>query len=265
MRGRIIFVMLIVCGFAVTTGEASAALVEDRLEAIENPQNLRFATTGPATLTGIIPQPDAADWLKAQQGKSVFVRSSGQDRYGRTRVIVLESRKRNAQSWQEELLRNGLALVYDRAAAPKKWLMAEEEAHTSQRGLWNITALTPVDAAQHIGQLVRIEGTVTRSFKSRDMYYVNFGEDWREDFSLRIPRRAWRSFGEHLLVTDGARVLVRGVVFLDNGPMIEITRPEQMQITPSVAPKLREPRAAGVSDSEGGKVPLQGDTNANPR
>jgi len=217
MVARIAAVFLLVCGFAAPA--AQAALVEDRLHAVASDGTLMLTKTGPAILQGIVLREGAQAWLARHAGQVVLVRSSGLDRYGRVRVVMLQSRQRTALSWQEQLLAAQLATSYDRAALPKKWLKAEPVPPT----------ITPEQAALHVGDFVVVQGRVTRSFKSRRAYYINFGEDWKTDFSLRIPKRAWRSFGPDFAVTDGTKLRARGGVFLENGPMIELTRPEQLQ------------------------------------
>lgn len=215
MRAACLAFLLIFCGLGVT---AQAAPVADRLRGVDPDGTLHFTATGAAVLQGVLLQDGAEAWLLKRLDRPVWLRPGPQDRYGRRRVVVLENPKRNALSWQEQLLAAGFAVSYDRAAVPKKWLKAEHAPRPMP-----VTGL-----AGHVGAFVLMEGRVTRQFKSRTMWYVNFGEDWKTDVSLRIPRRAWRSMGENFRVQDGERVIARGALFLDNGPAMEITRPEQL-------------------------------------
>lgn len=219
MTLRFFAVLLMVCAL---TAPVRAAAVKDRLQHVAADGTLTFAQTGPARLQGIVIQPEAVAWLEAQREKPVWLRQRGTDRYGRAEIVALESTKRNAASWQEQLLRRGLALTYDRAVLPKKWGKAE-----------SLPASVPADQAQaHIGTFVLLHGRITRSYKGRDYWYFNFGDDWRTDPSLRIPRRAWRAFGKDFTLPPGSDVIARGALFLDNGPMLELTRPEQLQLRP---------------------------------
>ncbi|MEQ9608241.1 MAG: thermonuclease family protein, partial [Kiloniellaceae bacterium] len=62
--------------------------------------------------------------------------------------------------------------------------------------------------------------------------YLNFAEDWREDFTISLDRRAERLFTEQGLDLGdyaGKRVRVRGWLKVRNGPMIEVTHPEQIE------------------------------------
>jgi hypothetical protein len=64
--------------------------------------------------------------------------------------------------------------------------------------------------------------------------YINFGADWRKDFTVSIRRRDLRDFrkawGERLKKLEGKAVRVRGWLRLRNGPMIEATHAEQIEV-----------------------------------
>lgn len=208
---------------------ARAAMTDDRYLGEGEGGTLRFAHAGEAVLAGIVPGPAAAAWLHARQGQAAVVRVLGTDRYGRARLAVRDSRQRGSADWQELLLRDGSALLYDRVAAPPRWRAAEAAACHAQRGWWR-QVQAPSAAEEADGRFILVRGTVTRSYKNRRVYYINFGANWQTDFSLRIPRRSWRGFGADFTVADGATITARGTVMRDNGPMIEITRPEQLTL-----------------------------------
>lgn len=224
MNARFIAVFLVFCGFAVTGAQAKPRTVPDRVMATEK-GGFVLETLGKATLSGVL-NPSGDSGLKV--GEAVEVKALPKDRYGRTPVLLYKPNDKKA--WQEHLLFQGLVMAYDRAATPKAWLKQEEAARIARRGLWNEAALNPSETASHMGEFRWVEGKVTRTYKSREMYYINFGEDWKTDFSLRIPRRAWRGFGKDFTIADGTTLRARGAIFSDNGPMIEITRPEQLEV-----------------------------------
>lgn len=223
MKPLLVAVFLVFSGFAVTDVQAKPRIVPDKVAAVQE-GGFTLEAVGPATLAGIIVEGDRA--LSA--GDAVEIKALPKDRYGRTPVILYKPGDK--RSWQEHLLQQGAALTYDRAAVPAAWVKAEADARTAKRGLWAETPLSPAQAAKHIGEFQLVEGVVTRTYKSRDTYYINFGEDWKTDFSLRIPRGAWRSFGKDFTIADGSTVRARGALFLENGPMIEVTRPQQLEI-----------------------------------
>lgn len=222
-RALIPALSLLFCGFAVT----AAGLMPRDCEVMIEPNDMPM----PALLAGVKVTDCAtvkqryADWLGQPGGTT---RMQKPDRYGRS--VIVPSRKRHAL--QEELLRDGLAVIYDAAAAPKAWQKAEAEAQQNRAGIWRGGAmfLAPEAAGKHLGEFVFVTGRITRSYKARDMIYLNFGDDWREDFSVSIARRDWRAFKTMLDGLDGKTVRVRGVIMLENGPMIRIIRPEQLEI-----------------------------------
>lgn len=224
MKSRSIAVLLAFCGLAVTGAQAKPRTVTDQVT-VAGTAGMELQTLGPAILAGVmVPSGE----LGLAVGDTVEVKALSKDRHGRTPVILYKAG--DQQAWQEHLLRQGRAFVYDRTATPKAWLTEEQGARRAKRGLWADPPLPAHEAAGALGQFHFVEGTVTRTFKSRSMYYINFGDDWKTDFSLRIPRKAWRSFGQDFTVAPGSTLRARGTVFLDNGPMIEITRPEQLEV-----------------------------------
>ena len=61
----------------------------------------------------------------------------------------------------------------------------------------------------------------------------NFGADWREDFTLSLESKVRRLFvdeGFDLESLEGRTVRARGWIKTYNGPMIEITHPEQIEV-----------------------------------
>ncbi len=63
--------------------------------------------------------------------------------------------------------------------------------------------------------------------------YLNFGEDWKTDFTIYLSPRTRRLFErEGLDIEDfeGHVVRVRGWLDSYNGPEIEATHPEQIEV-----------------------------------
>ncbi|MDX1711308.1 MAG: hypothetical protein R3316_09250 [Rhodovibrionaceae bacterium] len=67
----------------------------------------------------------------------------------------------------------------------------------------------------------------------RGRVYLNYGEDWRRDFTVTLDRKTaarFRDEGIDPLAYEGRRLRVRGWVKSFNGPMIEVTHPEQIEV-----------------------------------
>lgn len=228
MRAWQALCMVLICGLAATA-EARPRTTPDRLLAVDRATGqLQLATAGAAVLSGIRwGEGQEADWPATPA--EVEVKQRGTDRYGRAELELFLPGA--AQPLQVALLRQGAAFAYDKTASPAAWLAAEREARRAGRGLWATPPLATADAPRRVGTVALLQGTVTRTYKARDAYYVNFGDDWKTDFSIKVPRRAWRSFGTGLEVKEGSTVLARGAIVRENGPMLVLTRPEQWEVS----------------------------------
>ncbi len=140
---------------------------------------------------------------------------------------------------QGELLRRGMARVYsfaDNRANVAEMLVFEREARTARRGIWRHPFYYTRNAAELSSDTTGfqiVEGTVHAVATVRKRTYVNFGADWRTDFTISIGAKAQRLFEEaqfHPKGLEGKRIRVRGWVKSYNGPMIEATHPEQIEI-----------------------------------
>lgn len=193
--------------------------------AVKEDGTLVLSESGNARLESIA-MPDMAraqSWLAqhALQQRYAF-KEGDDDRYGRLMV---------SSPLQAAMLRDGAAVLLAHTPVDEDWVAAQQAAHRARRGLWGSDGfvLTPQQAAQHAFAFHAVEGTITRIYKGKHATYLNFGERWQEDFSVMIPARNRRSFEELLAqVKEGSRIVVLGTIFNENGPMIRITRPEQL-------------------------------------
>lgn len=177
-------------------------------------------------------------------GKSLGLSFGGarRDRYGRwlAHLHVIEGAAPGL--WvQGEMLRIGMARVYsfpDNRALVKDMLALERDARANGRGIWSnpfYHILNPnVDVlSQKLGTFQLIEGRVLDAAKVKGTVYLNFGADWRTDFTISIPREALKLFevdGVDPLSLIGESVRVRGWLIKRNGPMIRATHPEQIEL-----------------------------------
>ena len=168
--------------------------------------------------------------------RTVRLRFGGarQDRHGR----VLAHLYRDDGLWvQGEMLRLGLARMYtfadNRAFVPEMRAM-EEEARRAGQGIWAhpfYAVRTPEAIGRDIGTFQIVAGKIVAAAKVKGTVYLNFGDDWRTDFTVKTDKRALKLFAKTGLKPEtwsGRRVEVRGWVRKRNGPMIEATHPEQL-------------------------------------
>lgn len=156
------------------------------------------------------------------------------DRHGRLRAQL-----HAGGTWvQGELVGRGLALVAPAAdVAPDllaDLLAREAGARAAGRGAWATGEAWPAErVTAQPGRLVLVRGRVRDVARLAEFVYLNFGDDWRRDFTVRLERRRLRALAGAGLDPDaleGREVLVRGVVFEANGPMIELTHPAQIEV-----------------------------------
>ena len=188
----------------------------------------------PASAGGIEPadvrllegaEPFVAEFL-ARPGLRYEPEPARLDRHGRRLAHVF-----SGSLWlQRELVARGLAVVAPPLVSRKRaeaLLALERQARLSEPGLWMRHEARPVAAERARSVLDRfaiVEGrvlSVRRGFRSS---FVNFEEDWREDFTVYLRRgRISRAFPRESL--EGQRVRVRGWVYYSNGPAIDLADP----------------------------------------
>ena len=81
-----------------------------------------------------------------------------------------------------------------------------------------------------------VEGRIETVAEVRGRTYLNFGKNWRRDFTITIASDAAKLFegqNEGLAALRGRSVRVRGWIENVNGPSINLTHPEQLEILAS--------------------------------
>ncbi len=140
---------------------------------------------------------------------------------------------------QARLVGDGFARVHTHADTRKcavALLALEDRARKEKRGLWAnpfYRIRQPGELDEDVGTFQIVEGTIVGAVERRDRIFLNFGPDYRSDFTVTIsPRDARRiaKDGTDPLAWKAKRVLVRGWISLLNGPEIELTHPEQIEI-----------------------------------
>lgn len=251
--------------FQSWTGAASADLTQDLasdlargasatvVEVIDG-DTVVLDTGGEVRLVGIqapklpLSRPNFKEWPLAREAKQeleklvldrrVTLSHGGArgDRHGRT----LAHLHTDDGTWaQGEMLSRGLARVYtfpDNRAAAREMLDREAAARAAKRGIWALGYYRVQDADGRVGppdtyQLV--EGTVRQVADVRGRIFLNFGEDYRTDFTATIAPRDARTFSASdmdLKALEGKRLRLRGWLYERNGPAMDLTHPEQVEV-----------------------------------
>ncbi|NKD55125.1 MULTISPECIES: hypothetical protein [unclassified Haematospirillum] len=162
------------------------------------------------------------------------------DRHGRLSGDVY--RERDDLWVQEQLVLSGLAFVVPTPGAgesARKLLGRESGTRMKDREQWQQAKI--LKQADTVGQDDQgtfriVEGIVRRTTRTNKGAYLDFGADWRTDFSVFLPpattRRLERA-GMTLRKLSGRNVQIRGYIEKRAGYLITLTEPDFLQILPS--------------------------------
>lgn len=176
-------------------------------------------------------------------GKPVRVRHGGEavDRHDRVLGQVFIDDESGV--WvQQQMVLDGMARVYsfpDNRACVPQLLAAEGRARLMRIGIWADPyyavrrADRPDELARRLSHYELVEGRVLLADEVQGRVYLNFGRSFRDDFTAVIERSALPAFARDGIDPTrlaGALVRVRGWVELRDGPRMEITHPEQIEV-----------------------------------
>jgi len=145
---------------------------------------------------------------------------------------------------QDARVAKGLGRVYsfaDNRACVAELLAREKKARSKRLGVWAsyVYRIEPALDVKHLGRLIHsyqlVEGTVVAVGEGGGRLYLNFTEDWRSDFTVSVERKnasAFAAAGIDLKALIGRRLRARGFLAWRNGPTIEATHPEQIELLP---------------------------------
>jgi endonuclease YncB( thermonuclease family) len=160
------------------------------------------------------------------------------DRNGRLLAHLTDE----AGTWiQGAMLSRGMARVYsfaDNRSRVAEMLALERDARAARRGIW-ANAFYRIRSADEAADLIDsfqlVEGAVREVAVVRGRAYLNFGADWRTDFTVTVAPGSLRRFDGGVAALEslrGQRIRVRGWLMRQNGPMIDVTHPEQIERLP---------------------------------
>lgn len=177
-------------------------------------------------------------------GKGVLIKplNKGLDRYGNmvAQVFLTSEPDVSDDGWLDVgavLLKEGLVALRHTPKPSRMWawyIDIEDAARALRLGIWNSRALAPACEAEAKFKASRyaiIAGDVEAVSVQREVIYINFTNNWREDFTVRIAGRGRKALFENLkdILEPGSWVEVRGWISWINGPMIDLTSLTQIQ------------------------------------
>lgn len=199
---------------------------------------------------GVVAEPyayEASDALrKLVFGQQVTIQTGPQahDRYGRLLGHIFLS---NGGWVNGTLVRDGDAHVYtfaENAVYAPELLAYEQQARQKRLGLWALPRWQTRDAAtccdkEDIGIFQIVEGKVLATAHVKQTgggrTYLNFGRDWRTDFSVFVADKDNKWFKKAGIVNigefyRGKRVRVHGYLQPVNGVLVRVTHPAQLEV-----------------------------------
>jgi len=179
---------------------------------------------------------DALNALAKDQDLALYAMWPKEDRYDRVRSQVFTE----DGTWlQIELLKRGLARVDispDRNECATELFAAEAAARNAHLGLWALPAYairTPDALKNDVGTFQIVFGKVLNTEARDGRVYLNFGPDWKTDFTVTISPddlKNFRRMGVDPLAYKDKLVRVRGIVQWLNGPEMELANPKQAEV-----------------------------------
>ena len=158
-----------------------------------------------------------------------------EDRYDRVRGHLF-----GVSTWvQADLLTRGLARVSiapDRTECASALFAVEAKARAANAGIWSNPAYavrSPEAVRRDIGTFQIVEGKVLNASLKNGRAYLNFGADWHTDFTVVVDpedMRNFRSTGVDPRDYVGQTIRVRGLVQFLNGPEIEVSNPQSIEV-----------------------------------
>lgn len=159
-----------------------------------------------------------------------------QNRHGELVAMV---KMQNGMWLQSMMIKSGWARVYstsDFSYAAEEFYALEDKARTDNKGLWSydsykVRGVTELN--NNTGRFEIVEGMVLKVAATKKATYMNFGDDRRTDFTLKMDWRARRLFkkaGIDPTSYAGKHIQVRGWVSWNGGPMIDLSHPPQIRL-----------------------------------
>lgn len=183
-----------------------------------------------------------ADWFHQSQSHTFYEKpKSKADRYGRKALLPIMENNGKSQSLQDRLIEDGLARVDVRdlsSACARHMLSIEKEARQFGLGLWahetyQVQKATSLHLSDKVSTYQLVTGTILSiSRNPKRISYLNFGNYWKEDFTVTLSARSlkfWEQQGHSLDELQGQTVYVRGWIENRDGALIRIKHPQQLQ------------------------------------
>lgn len=214
--------VLLAAGFCMVCGAMASARAPVYVKEVSDQGELLLEDGQKAVLAHVYLADGAADVIRQEvQDMPLNQWVTGTDRYGRRQVVL--AIPSSGKSLQQLVLEQGRALIYSedmKADLSELWPYEDEHA-------WPVVA-----ASEDIASgFALVEGVVADVTVMKSQAYLNFGDDWKTDFTIMIPADVLRKMDKaQLEAMQGKKLRVRGMVHEYYGPRITLFRPDMMEV-----------------------------------
>ena len=266
----------------VRVNDAESITLEDgsevRLAGILSPR----ARDGNAASGSWPPETDASATLSAMllgQAVELGFGATRTDRYERHVAHLFLGKGTNRVWVQGALLSSGHARAHALPGATEclpELLAHERVARQGRLGLWRVGLYRPKSSARVAllmylrSSFQLVAGRVNSVSHTKGGIYLNFGADWRQDFTVHIPKSVTAANPDWAGALDGFKdkyIEVRGWIERRNGPAIAISHPSEIEILPfGVSQRFRwaRPESSSTRSQPRDAIPGPPDRNQPP-
>lgn len=161
------------------------------------------------------------------------------DKYGRLLGYCFIKEGGKEIFLNKRLLEEGFAVLYTSPPNVKyvgEFLKAQKEARRNRKGLWGAyEVINPEEAGKFIGQIRTVRGKVLSTYNSGKVVFLNFGQDYKKDFTVVIFKESLPYFFKRGIrpweFYKGKIVEVTGRIREYNGPEIIVNSPLEIEIS----------------------------------
>ena len=115
------------------------------------------------------------------------------------------------------------------------FVTAQKKAREAKKGLWgSFSVVDHSQANQYINQIRSVEGVVVNSYKSKKCVLLNFGKNYKNDFTVVIFNKVLSAFSRESInpvsFYIGKKIRVTGKIREYNGPEIIVNSPYEIEV-----------------------------------
>ncbi len=161
------------------------------------------------------------------------------DKYGRLLGYCFFETGNDEVLANKLLLEEGLAVISIYPSNTRyinELIAAQKIAESQNRGIWRAAnTISAYEAEKYIGQIRPVQGRVLSTYNSGKVVFLNFGSDYKKDFTVAIFKNCLPFFHKKNIYPEsyyrGKYIKVTGRIRQYNGPEIIVNHPEQIRLS----------------------------------